>query len=162
MWLCWSQKLQDRLLVCVVGYLLLNYFLVCNVLHPVSLSILNPLHIPSSSAFFFIRSSLFSPDSIPSLSSPHIPSSLPSRFLSRSNSVHLCVHTACCCGNGGRPRKRVDEQKTWRPSSTEMERGRRRDGKSNFICITIFLGEGLVCVREKGGVCCGGAFGRTW
>lgn len=110
---------------------------------------------------FFIHSSLFSPDSISSLSSLHIPSVLPSRFLSRSNSVHLCVHTPGCCGNGERPHKRVDEQKTWRPSSTEMESGRRRDGTSNFICISIFLGKGLMCDRAWGGSA-EGAFGRTW
>lgn len=105
------------------------------VVHPVLLSSLNPLH----SSSFFILSSSFSPDSISSLSSLRIPSSLPSRFLSRSNSVHLCVHTPGCCGNGGRPHKRVDEQKTRRPSSTEMERGRRREAKSNFICMYIFF-----------------------
>lgn len=118
------------------------------VVHPVLLSSLNPLH----SSSFFILSSSFSPDSISSLSSLRIPSSLPSRFLSRSNSVHLCVHTPGCCGNGGRPHKRVDEQKTRRPSSTEMERGRRREAKSNFICMYIFFRRGgLVCVRKMRG-----------
>lgn len=131
------------------GRLSAAYFPDCDIVHPVLLSTLNPLHISSFSALFFTHSSLFSPDSISSLSSLRIPSSLPSRFLSRSNSVHLCVHTPGCCSNDWRPHKRVDEQKTCRPPSTEMERGRRRDGKSNFICISIFLGEGLVCVCER-------------
>lgn len=83
-----------------------------------------PLHISSFCSFFVPPS--FSPDSISSLSSLRIPSSLPSRFRSRSNSVHLCVHTPGCHGNGRRPHKRVDEQKTRRPSSTEMEREKER------------------------------------
>lgn len=132
MWLCWFQK--D-----VIGHPLLNYFLNCNVVHPVLRSTLNPFRISSFSALFFIGSSLFSPDSISSLSSLHIPSSLPSRFLSRSNSVHLCVHTPGCCGNGGRPHKWVDEQKTWRPLSTEMEREKEREMENEILYAYLYF-----------------------
>lgn len=124
-----------------------------HVLHPALLSSLNPFHILTFSALFFILPSLLSPDSISSLSSLRIPSSLLSLFLSWSNSVHLCVHTPGCRGNGGRPHKRVDEQKTRRPSSTEMEREGGRERKIKFhMYISIFLGEGgLACVRKVRG-----------
>lgn len=105
-----------------------------------------PLHILSFCSFFVLSPS-FSPDSISSLSSLRIPSSLPSRFRSRSNSVHLCVHTPGCRGNGRRPHKRVDEQKTRRPSSTEMEREKERR-KIKFHLYFFFRRGGLVCVRK--------------
>lgn len=74
--------------------------------------------------------------------------------------MHLCVHTPGCHGNGRRPHKRVDEQKTLRPSSTEMEREKER----RKIKFHIFLGEGPGVYEENeemvGGLEMGG--GEGW
>lgn len=61
--------------------------------------------------------------SLISLSLSHLSAS--SQFLSWSNS--MCI--LGCRGNCGRPHKRVGEQKTQRPSSTEEWREKGRDGE---------------------------------
>lgn len=124
-------------LVCMVRYLLFNYFLNCNVFHSVLLSALNPLHI---SSFFSALFSSIPPCSPLTPSHPsHLSASHPLSHLDFAPGATVCtcvyIHPVAVATAGGH----ISEWMNKRPGDPHPQKWREGEGEMENQILYVYL-----------------------